>query len=283
MCIRDSPWDLEAESITFTELYDKMMATENFGESLAKGLRSAYKHCENLYKRKYKSITAYDMQNTIDSYERGYSSKALLKNLFYHLDRFALKLGVDVRSYSALIEIKAPQKASSRSPFSDEEIKQIWAIEEQEWVDSILCFLYMGWRLNELLSIKTEDVDLQEATITGGLKTEAGKNRIVPIHSRILHLIQRRYDPQNEYLFSFKNNRCLDVTYRAFWRKIMSQLNLNHTPHDCRHTFRSNLDRAGANERCMDLLMGHKSQGTGKEVYTHKTIDELKATIELLN
>jgi len=53
-------------------------------------------------------------------------------------------------------------------------------------------------------------------------------------------------------------------------------------PHECRHTFRSQLDSAGANKVCIDLMMGHKSKGTSERVYTHKTIQELKENIELI-
>ena len=62
----------------------------------------------------------------------------------------------------------------------------------------------------------------------------------------------------------------------------MKKLNMNHTPHECRHTFRSNLDSAGANKVCIDRLMGHKSTDTGERVYTHKNIDELRLNIELI-
>lgn len=54
------------------------------------------------------------------------------------------------------------------------------------------------------------------------------------------------------------------------------------TPHECRHTFRSRLDSAGANKVCIDRIMGHKSKGTGERVYTHKNIEELKMNIELI-
>ena len=62
----------------------------------------------------------------------------------------------------------------------------------------------------------------------------------------------------------------------------MDKLDLHHTPHECRHTFRSKLDSAGGNKVCIDRLMGHKSKGTGERVYTHKTLSELQATIELI-
>ena len=62
----------------------------------------------------------------------------------------------------------------------------------------------------------------------------------------------------------------------------MQQFNMHHTSHECRHTVRSELYNKGRNEVCIDLLMGHKSQGTGERVYTHKTIAQLKETIDLL-
>jgi integrase len=62
----------------------------------------------------------------------------------------------------------------------------------------------------------------------------------------------------------------------------MEKLKTEHTPHDCRHTFRSRLDSAGANKRCVDLMMGHKSKDVGERVYTHKTTEELKLNIELI-
>lgn len=61
----------------------------------------------------------------------------------------------------------------------------------------------------------------------------------------------------------------------------MDYLNINKTPHECRHTFESVLDSKGANRRCIDLMMGHVSKDVGNRVYNHKTIDELKTAIEL--
>lgn len=39
---------------------------------------------------------------------------------------------------------------------------------------------------------------------------------------------------------------------------------------------------AGANRKCIDLLMGQVSKDTGNRVYNHKTLDELKATVALI-
>ena len=58
----------------------------------------------------------------------------------------------------------------------------------------------------------------------------------------------------------------------------MKMAKMEHTPHECRHTFRSRLDSVGANKKCIDM-MGHMSKDVGARVNTHKTIDVLKAAI----
>lgn len=62
----------------------------------------------------------------------------------------------------------------------------------------------------------------------------------------------------------------------------MGKLEMQHTPHECRHTFRSRFDSARANKVCIDRIMGHKSKGTVERVYIHKNVEELKSNIELI-
>lgn len=59
-----------------------------------------------------------------------------------------------------------------------------------------------------------------------------------------------------------------------------SGITTQHTIHDCRHTFTSLLDSAGANPICIDRLVGHASKNITSKVYTHKDIEELRTTIE---
>ena len=148
--------------------------------------------------------------------------------------------------------------------------------------DTILIFIYSGFRISELLNLKIENIDLEQKTFQGGAKTSSGKNRIVPIHSLIFELVQNRYLEGNTYLFSQNGKKFSSNQYYIEWNKIMDLLELEHTPHDCRHTFRSKLDSAGANKKCIDMMMGHKSKDVGERVYTHKTLDELRTAIELI-
>jgi integrase len=146
----------------------------------------------------------------------------------------------------------------------------------------VLIFLYSGWRISELLGMKKCDVDLDAGTMKGGVKMKSGKNRIVPIHSRVLEFIKSRYDASTEYLFENNGKQVSKSQYYAFWNKVMKSIGAEHTVHETRHTFRTRLDSAGASKTRMDKLLGHSGQGTGERVYTHKTVEELKAAIELI-
>jgi integrase len=279
-----NPYDINAAKITLKELFEKWSEKKlpKLSKSLQWSLKSAYKHCKKIEGVKYKEIRSFHMQDCIDNCGRGYSTQWAIKNLFGHLDKFALELDIINKSYSQLITA-APIPDTSKQPFTDDEINRLWEIQDQEWVDSVLFLLYTGFRISEMLGIENDNVDLEAGTIKGGVKTKAGKDRIVPIHSKIFEIVKKRKEQENKYLFGFEGKQILSSQYYIFWNTIMKQLGLEHTPHECRHTFRSKLDSAGANKVCIDLMMGHKSKEVGERIYTHKTIQELKDAIELIN
>lgn len=278
------PWDIEADKITFAELFElwKEKRMIKLGKANAASLCSAYKHCQILDHERYNKIKSYQMQDCIDSCGKGYSTQGAIKNLFGHLDRFAMELDVITKRCSDLLT-SDPIPETTKQIFTDEEVQRVWDNQQLEWADSLLFFLYTGFRISEVLEIKISKVDLEQWTVTGGTKTAAGKNRLIPIHSKIQGIVQKRVEQSKSgYLFEYKGKRISQSQYREFWSTLMEQLQMEHTPHETRHTFRSRLDSAGANKVCIDRLMGHKSKGTGERVYTHKTILELRQNIELI-
>lgn len=279
-----SPWDIQADKITLEELYNLWLEKRAFklGTSNVSSLKSAYNHCKKFEKVRYNQIKSYQMQDCIDNCGRGYSTQGAIKNLWGHLDRFAMELDIISKCYSDLLT-SDPIPETTKEVFTSDEIQRVWDNQQLPWADSLAFFLYTGFRISEVLEIKISNIDLAEGTIKAGVKTAAGKNRIVPIHSKIVHIVQHRMNQSKSgYLFEYNGKRMNQTTYREFWATLMEQLKMEHTPHETRHTFRSRLDSAGANKVCIDRLMGHKSKGTGERVYTHKTIEELKLNIELI-
>ena len=58
--------------------------------------------------------------------------------------------------------------------------------------------IYTGLRPTELLEILTENVHLEEKYMIGGIKTDAGKDRIIPLNDKIIPLIKNRYEPNRK-------------------------------------------------------------------------------------
>lgn len=277
------PFDVAASRITMEELFEKWRVSRmpKLSPALARALRSAYAHCASITGMRYKDVRAFHMQSCIDTCGHGYSTQWSIKNLFGHLDRFAMELDVIQKSYSTLTTAAAVPE-TSKHPFTDAEVAALWALRAEPWVDAVLTLLYGGWRISELLQLETANVDLSSETIRGGVKTRSGRNRLVPIHPRILPLICARAGEGGRYLFSYRGQKCSNTRFYVFWRAIMARIGCDHTPHECRHTFRSRLDSAGANKVCIDLMMGHKSREVGERVYTHKTIAELHEAIRMI-
>lgn len=274
------PWNIDQQNITLITLFElyKDKRFDKLGKSTRIALKSALKHCKKYHNSKYKELKAFQMQDCIDECGCGYATQNNIKNLFSHMDKFALELDIINKSYATLTKTANVIIQHHKQPFTDNEINLLWQNKDNPYMDSVLILLYSGFRISELLELKIENIDLKIGTFKGGLKTEAGKNRIVPIHSKIIPLVKNRYDENNEFLFENINY----PKYHKLWVEIMDLLSMNHTPHECRHTFRSKLDSAGANKTAIDLMLGHKSKDIGERVYTHKTIEELRQNIELL-
>jgi integrase len=276
------PWDIDTAKITLEGLYKLWCEKKapKAGTSTVKSMQTAYRHCSALHGARYADIRAVDMQECINA-RKSSSSQMQVKNLFWHLDRLALEYDISVKSYNVLLTTD-PQPETPRVPFTDDEVAALWAKSADPWADTVLIFIYTGLRFVELLGMKKEDVDLQEGIMTGGVKTKAGKGRIIPIHSKILPLVEARYHSCESYLIENKGQNVSARIYRRHWRIVMDAIGAAHTPHDARHTLRTWLDDAKANAVCIDRILGHASKGTGERVYTHKTIQDLKNAMALV-
>lgn len=279
----NNPWEIDREKVTLATLYQRWAQVKlpKLGKSNQNVLRSAFKHCAKYYGVKYRNLKSYQMQDCIDNCGCGYATQWAIKNLFGHLDRFAFEIDLIDKMYSQITT--APQiPETGRTPFTQEQIDALWQIKDDAWVNTVLIYLYTGFRLQELLNMKTEQVNIKEWYFEGGSKTSAGKCRIVPIHDRIKPFVKALVDEGNKYMVTYQGKKFSQANYYKRWGEVMEKIGANKTPHEARHTFETNLDNAKGNRKCIDMLMGHKSKDVGNRVYNHKTIQQLRETISLL-
>lgn len=275
-----NPYDLDGDKMTFSELYTAWYESkcETINSSSLKGFRWGYNKSAPLHDKVYSSLRVPDFQKIIDSGDYSSNGKITIRNLYRKLDKYALEHDLITKGYAGFVEVHSTKIKKEKHPFSNTEINRVWTESGDRFIDGILILLYTGMRAGELMSLENKNIFLEKNYMRGGEKTEFGKERVIPIHHRIKPLIEK-YKTNEKYFM----NDYYDVSgYGKIFRKKMTELGMHHTSHECRHTVRSELDRVGANKVSIDLIMGHKSQGVGERHYTHKTIQELINTIELI-
>lgn len=281
----NNPYDLSAGKITFKEVYERFKK-EKFpktSKSNQSGYQMAFNRSKMLHDMKFVDIRKAHMQSVIDNCNKSHGTLRKIKVLFNQMYKHALENDLAQKDYSRFVELLKNKDKSTRKPFTMDEINLLWDnIDRFDDIDAVLIMIYSGLRPGELVEIKNENIYLDKRYFRGGFKTDAGTNRVIPIHKKIHRLIENRMDPKNEYLITnFEGNKLSYYTfYHERFKKIMEQLELDHRPHDCRHTFATLMDNAGANKLSIKRIMGHAAKDITDKVYTHKDIEQLLIAID---
>ena len=285
----DNPYDINLNDITLKEILDRFMENKKgkVEKSSLKSYRVWYNYLRPLYSKRMKDIRTFELQNFINSLSHlSTGSLKLVKSFIRMLFKDAMEMDIISKDYSEYIKLPKYKKVIERKIFTEEEIALLWDnIKVLEYADTILILIYTGMRINELLKLEKKNVNLENNTITGGSKTDAGKNRIIPIHPKILPLIIKRMENKTDYLIPNKKETNY-YEYNNFRQnefvKIMEQLGMEHTIHDTRHTFATMISDVSDNENAITGIIGHTNINMTKK-YTHTNIEKMRKEMEKIN
>lgn len=278
-------------SATFSDIFELWKADKfkNISDSTKNGYLSAFKNSADLHSLKFVEIKVIHLMGVINAIRlsgRGYSTCKKVKVLFSQLYSYAVIHEITDKDYSHYIDIGKNTPVLPRKPFTTRQINKLTkAIDDYDHLDTILIMIYSGIRIGELLNVKLKDVKLRDRyLVVTESKTEAGRNRVVPINRKIFDFIDRRIKAGGKYLISNANGDQISyhTYYETIFKKIMIALKLKHWPHDCRHTCATLLNNAGANETAVKRILGHASKDVTEKVYTHKDLKELRKAINLI-
>lgn len=270
-----NPYNIDNAKITLIELYNKWFPWK-FTETDSKSknqtrYKNAIKYYEEILNKRFVDITLLDLQHIIDKCTHGYATKSDIKTLYSQLYDFARINNIPVKTIVLkYLNIGNKIQSTLHIPFSEEEIELLWSNSNDDFVKLILIDIYTGFRPKELLN--PTEINLKQEYITAGCKTDAGIDRVVPIHKKIYQFVK---DVLAHTKMSY-------VSYNRKFSNTMKKLNLNHTPYDCRHTFATRADNYGLNKLCIKKIMGHAISDITDGTYTHKTLDQLKEEINKL-
>ena len=280
-----SPYDVDASKVTFEEVYDRW-SDEHFptvSESNAKGYRAAYLLCEPIANKRMADIKLDDLQYIADNSGKNYPTLRKYKVLVGLMFKYAVIHDIITpdMNKTQYIDIKKAgnPNALNRKPFTKAEIDKVWKWHNTNvYFNVILILIYSGCRISELLNLKKEHVNIKERwfDITAS-KTDAGIRK-VPISDKVLPFFEYWYNLNDcEYLISTPEAKHFEYRnyYDSYWKPLIEQMGMTHTPHDTRHTCVSLLAEAGVDDRLVKKIVGHKGQGVTQQVYTHFEIEAL--------
>lgn len=268
------------KQMTFEEVYHQFFDWKynqangkSYSESSKNCTKAAFKNCSAIHDKAFSSLRYKDLQDVIDKCPKKHSSKELIVSLMHQMYAYADIYEIVDKDYSAHVKINSEDDDEHGIPFSDNDLQILWSNKRDDIVQSLLIMCYSGFRITEY---KTLSIHIREKYFQGGIKTDSGKNRIVPIHSGIFDIVK------------YRNNKygCLLPESVAMYRKKMyetlERLGIpKHTPHDCRHTFSMLCEKYKVSEADRKRMLGHSfGNDITNGIYGHRSIDDLRSEIE---
>lgn len=271
---------------TFSKVYEELIdylqsRPKDLSDSAYKGLNAAYTNLKPLHNVKFKNIDYEILQAAISkNKEKSRSSLNNIKNLLRKMYKLALKKKYVDENLSQLCDYDFKEASEEiHTTFSKEEIRAIYNDTPSADRDMLLILLYTGIRVQELLILETANVHLDKHYFITGVKTDAGKSRVIPIHDDLMPIMRAHFNPDKYYFWDVQGSQRIYQTLRWRFDRYLKQLGMSHLPHDTRHTAATLMNESGMSEMHLKLILGHRLDDLTQRVYIHVKPAELVAAM----
>ena len=287
---RKNPYTLEASVCTFADVYEMWSAKKyaDASKTAKYGYVAAYNHSAPIHSMKMRDIRSNHLENIMQSVSCGYEAQSKIKTFWGQMFKYAMEHDIVQKDYSQFVKVRDKAPETKRTAIAKEDIKKLWEEIDNgnEAAEIAMIYIYTGLRATELLEALKVNVDIQNRIMVAGKKSEAGKDRRIPIHRCILPLIEKRMNEDGERLITReKNSKRVSVPYSTFgnnyWEPLMQKLSVNYTIHYTRHTLATMLREADVAEDLRKLILGHKNDDI-TDRYTHHPDSMLVGAIDQL-
>ena len=148
--------------------------------------------------------------------------------------------------------------------------------ELREPVKSIVTFAYYtGMRKSEILDLTWDRVNLVEGYVDlGHGDTKTGEKRRIFLNEELTHILMNANKVRNishQYVFTRKNGHKVKNIREAFLLACKRAGIEDFVFHDLRHTFNTNMRKAGVNHTVVMNITGHK---TTEMFLRYNTVDD---------
>jgi len=284
----------QEKKLTMQEIYDAWLPTHEgrVGHATMNCYKAAWKYFKPLHYLPFSDIALDDLQECVDDCPCGKRTKENMKALAGLLCKYALPRHQTDMNYAEFIHTGNDEKGT-RPAFSREQIDLIRSqVGITPHAEDVYVLIYTGMRPSELFAL-TKD-DYKDGILYGGIKTEAGKNRAVPVAANIRPIIEEHVATCTDLLFPRENNMPMSAKYFRdnYFYSVLAAAGIqpiptpdhpaHYVPYSCRHTFANLLKDVKGSDKDKASLIGHEDYKTTKRMYQSAELDNLKAIISQL-
>jgi integrase len=271
----------ERYNMTFAEVFTEWKA-EHYREIGEKGIETyehAYVIFQPLHDKKFRSLRTADFQAVIDQHmSKSHSTVNKYKQLITQMSTWAVREEICTTNFARFVKLPENVK-KEKDVFTSAEIKKL----EKDGSDAakiVLMLLATGMRIGELFSLPLKDY--HKDYVVGGEKTEAGRNRIIPIRPEgkayFEYFAQKA---EGDLLLSGYEGQKVPANFRRReYYPLLEKLKIaKKTPHATRHTYATRAVKEGLAPEYLQKILGHANYATTADVYTHIDAETLVGAV----
>ena len=269
-------------NLTFAQVFERWKKEHyrNISKVQADLYDRAFTVYEPLHNRKFRDLRTADFQAIIDQHlDMSGSTLTKYKALASQLSQWAIREELITTNFASYVQLPKEEK-KEKEIFSDTEIRKL---EEDncEAAKIVLMLIYTGMRIGELFALPL--ADYHETYCVGGEKTEAGRNRIIPIRPEGRGYFKYFAEQATgELLLSgYVGQHSVNNFRRRDYYPLLKRLEIERkTPHSTRHTYASWAVRQGMQPELLQKILGHADYSTTAEIYVHSDAEQLIHAVE---
>lgn len=274
------------EAASFQKIYELWLPQyePTVSKSTANCYKAAFKYYRPLYPIPFTDVTIEDLQECLDDCPKGKRTRQLMKVTAGLLYKYAIPRRYTDRNLAEYLRVTG-EESIERPVFTNAQIKQLKvAAEDGDLVAAMIyCHIYLGYRPHEIVTLTIDMYDKETRSFRHGIKTDAGKDRVVTISPKIQPYIDRFIGTRTEgpVFLTETGQAYADHSYRASFYECLENLEISApegkklTPHCCRHTFATLVKKINAPDKDKLELIGHTSIEMLQH-YTHVNTDDLR-------
>ena len=255
------------------------------GKASIASYKASWARLSALGQKEVRKITIDDLQTLIDKDETDGLSKSSINNdhmLMRALYKYARERDLVEKDLTEFVEFPQVGAKMEKGAFTDLQIKNLeqMARDGIPWADTVLILCYTGFRITEFLNLTRFSYHEDGDYLQGGIKTTAGKDRIVPVHPKIKPYLVEWLKRGGERIICEDDGS--PVSYSTYFKRFAQIADAigapKATPHWCRHTAASRMRMAGMEELAVKRILGHSDKDI-TDHYTHVDIAFLSKEI----